>query len=67
MYQRIIFLSSSHLKMNMMPFKLPATRLYSSIVNQNYYDVVIAGGGMVGCAMACKLGKSYFSSNLISK
>ncbi|XP_041968958.1 ubiquinone biosynthesis monooxygenase COQ6, mitochondrial [Aricia agestis] len=46
---------------------IAAVRRYS---NQNYeqsrtkYDVVIAGGGMVGCTLACALGKMSLLSNL---
>ncbi|VVC33420.1 Ubiquinone biosynthesis hydroxylase UbiH/COQ6,FAD-binding domain,Ubiquinone biosynthesis [Cinara cedri] len=51
----MIFMSPPHLKM--MAFKSSTNRLYSSLVNQKFYDIIIAGGGMVGCAMACKLSK----------
>lgn len=65
MYQRMIFISSrTHLKTNMMSLNSSANRLYLSLGNvanysssKMYYDIVIAGGGMVGCAMACKLSK----------
>jgi len=64
MYQRMIILSSSCLKTNVIPLQLSANRLYSSTANatnrssnKKYYDIVIAGGGMVGCAMACNLCK----------
>lgn len=43
-------------------FKLSVNRSCSSLVNQKYYDVIIAGGGMVGCAMACKLCNYFFWS-----
>lgn len=74
MYQRMKFLSSSHrhLKMNIISFKLSANRLYSSqdnvtissSSNKQYYDIIIAGGGMVGCAMACKLCNTTFFNHL---
>lgn len=65
MYQRMNFMSSRiNLKTKMMSINLFANRLYLSLgnvanysSNKKYYDVVIAGGGMVGCAMACKLSK----------
>ncbi|XP_060878425.1 ubiquinone biosynthesis monooxygenase COQ6, mitochondrial isoform X1 [Metopolophium dirhodum] len=65
MYQRMIFISSrTHLKTNMMSLNSSVNRLYLSLGNvanysssKMYYDIVIAGGGMVGCAMACKLSK----------
>lgn len=61
MYRQFIFGPSYYLKMNnMKSFKLCVNRLYSSLVNQKYYDVIIAGGGMVGCAMACKLCNYYY-------
>ncbi|XP_025193787.1 ubiquinone biosynthesis monooxygenase COQ6, mitochondrial [Melanaphis sacchari] len=48
----------------MMSLNSSAKRLYLSLGNvvnysssKKYYDIVIAGGGMVGCAMACKLSK----------
>ncbi|XP_060834424.1 ubiquinone biosynthesis monooxygenase COQ6, mitochondrial [Rhopalosiphum padi] len=48
----------------MMSLNSSAKRLYLSLGNianysssKKYYDIVIAGGGMVGCAMACKLAK----------
>lgn len=64
MYQRMIIVSSSRLKTNVIPLQISATRFYSSPANatnrssnKKYYDIVIAGGGMVGCAMACNLCK----------
>lgn len=39
--------------------KILTTRQLSNISKQSYADVVISGGGMVGTAMACALGK-YF-------
>ena len=32
-------------------------RRYSNATHQNFADVIISGGGMVGTAMACALGK----------
>lgn len=35
-------------------------RRYSSIKHENIkgsYDIIIAGGGMVGCTLACAMGK----------
>lgn len=37
-------------------FKLPS-RLCHTISKSNHYDVIIAGGGMVGISLALSLGK----------
>lgn len=47
---------------------LPGKRGYSESSTQNYeikekYDIIVAGGGMVGCTLACSLGKNSLLSN----
>lgn len=46
---------------------LASCRKYSDINEQRFrgkYDVIITGGGMVGCTLACAMGKNSLFSNL---
>lgn len=41
-----------------------STRLFSDETSKSFYDIIIAGGGMVGTTLACTLGKYFNQLNL---